>query len=148
MRHRHHLSIDGPALGLLVATALVSGCTHTAALTTEQLGSTRAVIEVAQAAGATDASPEMALAHDKLAKAEAANKAKDYTRARQLAEEAEVDALAARSKIAADKSRKAADELDASLVTLRSELAPQAGQPGATTPAPGTTGTTTPSNKP
>lgn len=140
---RHHLSIDGPALGLLIATSLVTGCSHTPALTAEQLGSTRAVIEVAQAADATDTSPEMALARDKLAQAEAANKAKDYARARRLAEEAEVDALVARSKIAAYKSRKAAEELDASLAALRSELARQSGA----TSAPGTT-STTPINKP
>jgi hypothetical protein len=124
---RHHLSIRGPAFGLVAATALVTGCSHTPAPTTEQLGSSRAAIEVAQTAGATDASPEMALARDKLAQADAANKAKDYTRARRLAEEAEVDALVARSKAAADKSRKAADELDASLATLRSEMTRQSG---------------------
>ena len=124
---RHHSSIRGPALGLLFASAIVAGCSHTPAPTTEQMGSTRAVIEVAQTAGATDASPEMALARDKLAQAEAANKARDYTRARKLAEEAEVDALVARSKIASDKSRKAADELDASLAALRSEMARQPG---------------------
>jgi hypothetical protein len=124
---RHHLSIRWPAFGQLAATALVTGCSHTPAPTTEQLGSSRAVIEVAQTAGATDASPEMALARDKLAQAEAANKAKDYARAKRLAEEAEVDALVARSKIASEKSRKAADELDASLATLRSEMTRQSG---------------------
>jgi hypothetical protein len=133
---RQHSSIRGPALGVVFAAALVAGCSHTPAPTTEQMGSTRGVIEVAQAAGATDASPEMALARDKLAQAEAANKAKDYTRARQLAEEAEVDALVARSKVASEKSRKAADELDASLAALRSEMTRQ---PGALT---------TPINKP
>jgi hypothetical protein len=62
------------------------------------------------------------LAREKLAQADAAARANDPAKARRLAEQAEVDALVARSKSSADKSRKAAAELDASLATLREEM--------------------------
>lgn len=111
------------ALAALLAGSggLFAACAHTAA-PNEQLGISRTSIEAAQAAGANDSSPEMALARDKLAQADAAARANDTTKARRLAEQAEVDALVARSKIAADKSTKAAAELDASLATLREEM--------------------------
>ena len=108
------------ALAALLATGVV-GCSHTAP-PTEQLGISRTSIEAARSAGANDSSPEMAMARDKLAQADAAARADDTLKARRLAEQAEVDALVAGSKTSADKSRKAAAELDASLATLREEM--------------------------
>jgi|GEM_PF-1356093 len=116
------LTSRAPALALMAA-ALVAGCSTTAA-PNEQLGISRTTIEGAQSAGASDPSSDMALAlaREKLAQADAAARANDTLKARRLAEQAEVDALVARSKSSADKSRKAAAELDASLATLREEM--------------------------
>lgn len=118
--HRE-MTFRASALAALMATGAVVGCSHTPA-PNEQLGISRTSIEAAQSAGANDSSPEMALARDKLAQADAAARANDPVKARRLAEQAEVDALVARSKTSADKSRKAASELDASLATLREEM--------------------------
>jgi len=107
----------------LAGAAMLGACSTGKVPTAEQLGATRASVESAQIAGASDdATPEMAKAREKLAQADAAARAKDNVRARHLAEEAEVDALVARSKAAADKSQKAAAEIDASLATLRDEM--------------------------
>jgi hypothetical protein len=123
---RHELSLRGTALAaVLAAGALLGGCSTGRVPAVEQLGATKGAIDAAQVVGANDATPEMAIARDKLAQAEAAARAKDNLKARRLAEEAEVDALAARSKAAADKSQKAAAELDASLATLRDEMTRQ-----------------------
>lgn len=118
---QRELTFRMPAPAALMAVALVAGCSHTAA-PNEQMGISRTTIEAAQSAGANDSSSDMALARDKLAQADAAARANDSVKARRLAEQAEVDALVARSKSAADKSRKAAAELDASLATLREEM--------------------------
>jgi len=121
--------LDSRALALAVALTagtMLAACSTGKVPAAEQLGATRASVEAAQVAGATDdGSPEMARAREKLAQADAASRAKDNVRARHLAEEAEVDALVARSKTAADKSQKAAAELDASLATLREEMTRQ-----------------------
>lgn len=102
----------------------------------EQTSVGMASIDAAQIAGAGDLSvPEMALARDKLARAQAAAKAGDSTKARYLAEEADVDAQVARSKIAADKSQKAWREVDAGLASLREEMSRQpSATPGAVRP--------------
>ncbi|MBW8829457.1 MAG: DUF4398 domain-containing protein [Burkholderiales bacterium] len=116
------LTFRAPALAALMAAALVAGCSTAAP--NEQLGISRTTIEGAQSAGSSDPSSDMALAlaREKLAQADAAARANDPAKARRLAEQAEVDALVARSKSSADKSRKAAAELDASLATLREEM--------------------------
>ncbi|HEV7913066.1 MAG TPA: DUF4398 domain-containing protein, partial [Albitalea sp.] len=94
--------------GVWVAAGLAAAaCSHPPP-SNESLGSSRAAIDAARAAGADDPSiGEMALARDKLARAEAAARAKDDVRARRLADEAVVDAQVARARIAAEKSRKA-----------------------------------------
>jgi hypothetical protein len=105
----------------LLIPLLLAACAHSPA-PTEQFGASRATIQAAQSEGANDGSPEMALAHNKLARAEAAAKAHDQVTARRLAQEAAVDAQVARSRIEADKSSKAASEIDASMSALREEL--------------------------
>ncbi|HMC16515.1 MAG TPA: DUF4398 domain-containing protein [Albitalea sp.] len=102
-----------------VCAAALAACATTTTAPTEQIALGSASIEAAQAAGAE---PELMLARDKLARAQAAARAGDNVRAMRLAEEADVDAQVARSRIAADKSSRAAAELDASLAALRDEL--------------------------
>jgi hypothetical protein len=109
------------ACAVVLGGTLLVGCA-TQPAPVEELGATRAAIQTALAEGANNASPEMALARDKLARAEAAAQRRDAVTARRLAEEATVDAQVARARIEAEKSRKAAAELDASLAALRDEM--------------------------
>ncbi len=109
--------------GAWMAASLVAAACTINPPAGEPIGAGRSAIETARAAGADDASiPEMTLARDKLARAEAASRANDPVRAQRLAEEATVDAQVARARIAADKSRKAAAEVDATLAALREEM--------------------------
>jgi len=131
----HRLAPTSPLRCIAWATAvtaslLLAACAHAPA-PTEQLGASRAAIESAQSAGASDVSPEMALARNKLARADAAAKAHDEVKARRLAEEAALDAQVARSRIEAEKSGKAADEVAASMSALREEM--NRSSPGAAT---------------
>lgn len=118
---RHEFPVRGAAVAGLLAATLLSACSTGRVPAAEQLGATRGAIDAAQVAGA-NATPEMAMARSKLGQAEAAMRMGDNLQARRLAEEAEVDALAARSRAASERSQKAAAELDASLATLRDEM--------------------------
>ncbi len=124
------------AAAVALCAALVA-CAH-APLPEQQLGASQASVQAALAAGANDATPEMALAREKLAAAEAAARDRKPVQARRLAEEAEVDALVARSRVAADDARKAASEVDAGLATLGQELGqnPATGAPTRATTSP------------
>jgi hypothetical protein len=116
-----------PALAgsLLLAAVLAAGCAGDKPAAREQLAAGQSQVEaaIAATAGAPDLSvAEMSTARDKLEKARAAQRARDWESAARLAEQAAVDAEVARAKIAADKSRRAAAEIDASLAALREEL--------------------------
>jgi len=122
-----------PALAvlLLASAALTAGCSSNKPVAREQLGAGKTSVDaMATSMATTDLSvAEMATARDKLAQAQAAERAGDWDKARRLAEQADIDAQVARAKIAADKSLKAAAELDASLATLREELNRQSTAP-------------------
>jgi hypothetical protein len=110
-------------IAVACAAALAACSTTITTRPSEQLALGNASIEAAQAAGAGQPGlPDLMQARDKLARAQAAARAGDNIRAMRLAEEADVDAQAVRSRIAADKSRRAAAELDASLAALRDEM--------------------------
>lgn len=115
-----------PWAALLVLSAtMAAGCSTDRPAAREQLAAGQSSVEAAiTATGASDdlSVAEMSIARDKLAQAQAAQRAGEHEKARRLAEQAELDAQVARAKIAADKSRKAMAELDASLATLRDEL--------------------------
>ena len=106
-----------------VCAAALAACSTTSTAPNEQIALGSASIEAAQAAGAGQpGQPDLMQARDKLARAQAAARTGDNVKALRLAEEADVDAQVARSRVAADKSRRAAAELDASLAALRDEL--------------------------
>ncbi len=92
----------------------------------EQMAVSRAAVGQATTAGAPTLAPaEMALARDKLARAETAMTAKEHERALALAQQAQVDAQLAEAKAEAAKSRRAAEALTAASQALREELARQ-----------------------
>lgn len=115
----------------VVACALaLGGCASQKAPATADVAVSRAAIDSAASAGAAEAAPmEMQAARDKLARASAALKDKDYEQARALATQAEADARLAQSKAGSAKAQAAADALQESVRVLREELQRQ-------TPAP------------
>ncbi|HEY1089619.1 MAG TPA: DUF4398 domain-containing protein, partial [Burkholderiaceae bacterium] len=65
---------------------------------------------------------EMQMAREKLNQAHAAMTREDFDRARNLAQEAQVDAQLAEAKSRSGKARKAAEELQEGVRVLREEL--------------------------
>lgn len=97
----------------------------------EDIDRARYAIQQAEQAGATqDAVQDLTLAQQKLREAEDANRAQKNTppTAKDLAQQAELDAEVALARTRADQSEKAASELDKSLAALRE----QAQQPSPT----------------
>ncbi|PHV05033.1 hypothetical protein CSQ96_22810 [Janthinobacterium sp. BJB412] len=115
-----------PGAGLLcsIAAMLALGaCASQKTPATADVAVSRAAVENATSAGAADLAPaEMQSARDKLMRANQALAAKDYGVARDLANQASVDAKLAQSKANSAKASTAADELQQSIRVLREEL--------------------------
>ena len=110
-------------IGLTMAVAtLVAGCASTPA-PTEQMAVSRAAISNASSAGADEFAPaQFKSAMEKMDSAERAMTQKDYSRARQLAEQAQVDAQLASATARTAKAQKAADTVQEDRRVLREEL--------------------------
>lgn len=108
---------------LLGAAAVLSlaACAGTPPL--EQVAVSRAAVERVSGASASEAPVEVALARDKMARAQRAMADKDYELARQLAEQAEADANLAEARARVNRSDSALAEVRASIRALRAELA-------------------------
>jgi hypothetical protein len=105
-----------------LAAALQIGCASLPA-PTEQMALTTAALASAERAGAPALAPaEMALARDKLARANAAMVEEKHERARLLAEAALVDARLAEAKARNAQATQAADQLSEANRVLRQEL--------------------------
>jgi len=113
-------------IGIAVAAAiLMSACASTppVAAPTEQMALSRSAISSASSAGGSEYAPvQFKSAIDKMDSAERAMGAKDYGLARQMAEQAQVDAQLAASAARAGKAQKAADALRQSDQILKKEL--------------------------
>ena len=113
-------------IGIAVAAAiLMSACASTppVAAPTEQMALSRSAISSASSAGCSEYAPvQFKSAIDKMDSAERAMGAKDYGLARQMAEQAQVDAQLAASAARAGKAQKAADALRQSDQILKKEL--------------------------
>lgn len=101
---------------------LIGACASTPAPTEQVAVATAAVANAVSAGGGEWAPAEMSSARDKLARANVAMVAKDNDRARELAEQAQVDAQLAGAKARAAKARKAADEVQDAGRALREEM--------------------------
>jgi Domain of unknown function (DUF4398) len=118
----HRLQPALSALAVTVITLAVAACASTPP-PTDQLALATAAVAHANAAGAQTLAPaEMDMARDKLRRANLAVTAEDFGRARQLAQQAQVDALLAEAKAEAARARKAADEVQAASRALREEM--------------------------
>jgi len=108
--------------GIGLAAVIVAGCASVPA-PTEQIAVSKAAVANAVGAGGPEFAPaEMRTAQDKLDRADQAMAAKDYERARWLAEEAQVDAQLAVTKARSAKAQKAAYALQEDGRVLREEL--------------------------
>lgn len=108
------------AAGLAALT--LSGCASNDPAPLEQMRLTEQALEQAKAVGATDDVAELKLAQDKYAAAQIAMTVESYKKARLLAEQAELDARLAESKVLTQKSKDQLGELDKSLIRLRKQL--------------------------
>ncbi len=112
------------ALPVLIVgvSMLLAGCASTPA-PTEQLAVSAAAVSRADSAGAATLAPaEMQMAREKLDQARLAMTREDFDNARNLAQEAQVDAQLAEAKSRSGKARKAAGELQEGVRVLRDEL--------------------------
>ena len=107
---------------MLAGLALLSGCASTPP-PAEQLAVGRAAVARADAAAAAEAPTELAAARDKIARANLAYANKDYTLARQLAEQAEADATLAEAQARSVRSNRALGEVREGIRQLRDEMA-------------------------
>ncbi|MDD1620382.1 MAG: DUF4398 domain-containing protein [Methylococcaceae bacterium] len=110
-------------IGLSVAVAFfVGGCASIPA-PTEQMAVSKAAVTSANSAGGNEFAPvALKSAMEKMDAAEQAMAKEDYLRARQLAEEAQVDAQLAAATARSAKAQKAARELQEDNRVLRQEI--------------------------
>lgn len=113
-------------IGVTVAAAIfMTACTSTPAILapTAQMALSRSAISSASSAGGSEYAPvQLKSAMDKMDSAERAMGTKDYSMARKMAEEAQVDAQLAATAARAGKAQKAADALQQSDQVLKKEL--------------------------
>lgn len=119
----------------LAVAALLAACGSTPPqMPPPQLASAAQAIESAHVAGADEAAqPDMIKARAKLESARMASRSGDDDTARRLAEQAEVEAQAARAKAAHVRSARILDSMEADLRSLRN-LPPVAPPPPAGAP--------------
>ncbi len=107
----------------LAFTAFVLAACASIPPPTDHLAVARSLVQEAQGLGAAQSAPlEFQRARDKLAQADQAMRAKDYTGAAALADEAQVDAQLSLTTAQAVKARRAASEIEQSNRTLGQEL--------------------------
>lgn len=110
-------------IGVTIGVAIfVAGCASIPA-PIEQMAISKAAVSNASSAGGNEFAPLLLKsAMEKMDGAERAMAEKDYARARQLAEEAQVDAQLAGATARSAKARKAADALQEDSRVLREEI--------------------------
>ena len=110
-------------IGVTVAVAIfMAGCASAPA-PTEQMAISRAAVSNASSAGGNEFAPlQLKSAMEKMDGAERAMAEKKYDQARQLAEQAQVDAQLAEATARSAKAQKAADAVQEDIRVLRQEI--------------------------
>lgn len=106
---------------LLVSLALIAGCASDPA-PHEQLKLSEQAVAQAHAVGVAPQMPELLMAEEKLARAQAAMRREHYREARLEAEQAELDARLAEAQLLNEKSRLQLLELNRGIAQLREQL--------------------------
>ncbi len=123
----------GPMVLSVLLLSTLAACVTTPP-PSDQVAVARAAIETARSSGAAELAPaELNIAREKLRRAEQLALAGNRDEARVLAEEADVDAQAARSKSAAIRANRALYEVEASLNAVREESSRATMAPAVTT---------------
>ena len=108
---------------LFLSTALLFSACATTPAPTEQMAISRAAVNNATSAGGNEYAPiQLKSAMVKMDAAERAMTEKDYVHARQLAEQAQVDAQLAEATARSAKAQQAADALQEDTRILREEM--------------------------
>ena len=108
---------------IIAVTAIVMAGCASAPPPTEQLAVSRVAVTSAARDGGNEYAPvELKAATDKMQGAEKAMAAKEYSLARQLAEEAQLDAKLAETKTALGKTQKSINDSQESNRVLREEI--------------------------
>jgi hypothetical protein len=125
MRNFHYLKSNQilRRIGVIVGAAiLVAGCASTPP-PTAQMAISKTAVSNASSAGGTEYAPlQLKSAKEKLGAAEQAMVAKNYVLARQLAEEAQVDAELAVAMARSNQAKKAADAVQEDSRALHQEI--------------------------
>lgn len=109
-------------LGITVAAVITVGCANLPA-PTEQMAMSKLMVSNASSAGGNEFAPlQLKSAQDKMDEAERAMTREDYLNARQLAEQAQVDAELAAAMARSVKAQKAAGALREGIRVLRQEI--------------------------
>jgi hypothetical protein len=125
MKNSRHLNTNTliPKLGLLAAAATLLAACASATPPIEQLAVSRAAISSANSAGGNEYAPlQIKAAVAKMDAAERSMTEKNYVLARQLAEEAQVDAQLAGAAARTAQAQKAADAVHEDSRVLRKEI--------------------------
>lgn len=109
-----------------VLVALLGACTTAPR---EQLAVANASVQRASGPAAAEAPLELATAREKLERANVAMANRDYTLARQLAEQADADAALAEAQSRSTRSQRALAEVRESIRQLRDEMAKKTAAP-------------------
>ena len=118
---RSHQVIRG--IGVSIAAAFLLAACASVPPPTEQMAVSRAAVSSASSAGATEFAPLLLKsAMDKMAAAERAMTEKKYVSARELAEQAQVDAQLAAASSRSAKAQKAAEAVQEDSRVLRKEI--------------------------
>ena len=122
MKRIHQIKSHQKLLGLGVVMAIIiAGCAG--APPTEQMAVSKVAVTTATSAGSNEFAPlALRSAMEKMDAAEKAMAEEDYPLARQLAEEAQVDAQLAAATARSAKAQKAANALQESNRVLRNEI--------------------------
>ena len=110
------------AVALALAALSTIGACSSVPAPTEQMAVSRAAVERASGPAASEAPLELASARQKIERANVAMTNKDYVLAKQLAQEAEADAMLAEARARAVRSDRALGEVRESIRQLRAEL--------------------------
>lgn len=119
----HMGALPAAALASLAALLLLGACASTPLPTEQMAVSNAALAHAVSAGGATLAPTEMAMARDKMRRANDAMLQKDGATALALAQQAQLDAQLAEAKAEAAKAAQSATALDQAGSALREEMA-------------------------
>lgn len=123
---RSSARVLGPIAFGGVLVALLGACTTAPR---EQLAVANASVQRASGPAAAEAPLELATAREKLERANVAMANRDYTLARQLAEQADADAALAEAQSRSTRSQRALAEVRESIRQLRDEMAKKTAAP-------------------